>query len=572
MSDTAQEASWPAWPADTEPNERFTLYSRGNVGEVFPHVMSALTGTLIGDPIRQGQVEMFVKMGLFRPHEVQGASQGTGVFCGYLYMNAASMRLFGERMPGMTVREVDAQVMGDTANPPHRRAKGDRNLIATLRLTKYAMSLLRRPSLEPLATARADALRWLATMPAVKDASDAQLLGWLSTFPPRQGASMARLLQWSGFAGAPRGILDRMLDRPNVPPGLANRIVGGTGDVDSAQFAQRLWHLGRLVAADDDLTRIFDEGLHDIALRTQHTTLNVGVASFLHDHGHRGNDEYELATPSWSMDPRPVYAAIDRLRHAPAERGPVATSRRLAQDSETALTAALQLIPRPARRMVARAAHVSRIGAIGRERAKDILVLENLGARAVLHELARRAHDRGGPSDVRDAFCVTADELADFVARPADFADLIAQRAEQQRYLDARIPPIWFQGRIPPPHTWAVRADARPVAPAAGSTIIGLAVSGGTASGPARVVHDPNDPRGLEPGDVLVCAITDPSWTALFLGAAAVVCDSGAVLSHAAIVARELGIPAVLSVPNITAIADGTMLHVDGDAGTVRIG
>jgi len=69
-----------------------------------------------------------------------------------------------------------------------------------------------------------------------------------------------------------------------------------------------------------------------------------------------------------------------------------------------------------------------------------------------------------------------------------------------------------------------------------------------------------------------VCALTDPSWTPLFLGAAAVVCDTGAVLSHAAIIARELGIPAVLSVPAITSISDGTMLHVDGDSGTVRIG
>ena len=92
------------------------------------------------------------------------------------------------------------------------------------------------------------------------------------------------------------------------------------------------------------------------------------------------------------------------------------------------------------------------------------------------------------------------------------------------------------------------------------------------ASGPARVISDPADPRGLEPGDVLVCAITDPSWTPLFLAAAAVVCDTGAIQSHAAIVARELGIPAVLSVPGITSIADGTILHVDGDRGTVRIG
>jgi hypothetical protein len=64
----------------------------------------------------------------------------------------------------------------------------------------------------------------------------------------------------------------------------------------------------------------------------------------------------------------------------------------------------------------------------------------------------------------------------------------------------------------------------------------------------------------------------DPSWTPLFLPAAAVVCDAGAVQSHAAIVARELGIPAVLSVPGITAVADGTTLHVDGDCGTVRVG
>ena len=174
--------------------------------------------------------------------------------------------------------------------------------------------------------------------------------------------------------------------------------------------------------------------------------------------------------------------------------------------------------------MTRRSSLVSRLGSIGRERAKDILVLENLGARRVLHELVRRATQRGGPTDVRLGFCVTASELADFVARPSDFAELIAQRYTLQRYLDDRIPPPWFQG------------------------------------------------RGLEPGEVLVCAITDPSWTPLFLAAVAVVCESGAVQSHAAIVARELGIPAVLSVRGITAVTDGTTLLVDGTNGTVRIG
>jgi rifampicin phosphotransferase len=199
-------------------------------------------------------------------------------------------------------------------------------------------------------------------------------------------------------------------------------------------------------------------------------------------------------------------------------------------------------------------------------------VLENLGARRVLHELVRRAADRGGPSEHRLAFCITIDELPSFVAAPASFEAVLAERRARQQYLDERIPPLWFDGHIPDPSTWERRDGVNRPAPAAGTTLSGIAVNGGVASGPARVIHDPGDPRGLEPGEVLVCAITDPSWTPLFLGAAAVVCDSGALQSHAAIVARELGLPAVLSVPGITAVADGTMLHVDGTTGEVRVG
>ncbi len=561
------------WVADDEPNERFTLYTRGNVGEVFPHVMTALTGTLIGHSVQEAQVGLLVEMGVLRPNEVVGSSVGTGVFGGYLYMNGSAMRLFGVRMPGMSASDADEQVMGSaTGMPPYRRAKGDRSVRASLRLSRYLLRMMRSPDLRPLTEARVDAKAWLTSMPDLNGASDAELLEWLKTYPPRLGASMKRLLFFSGLAAAPRGLLDRAVDRPRMPAGIANRIVGGTGDVDSAQLAKRVWSLGRLVAGDETLTAAFDAGLDDIAGRTADTPLQPAIDTFLADHGHRGNDEYELATPAWAMDPKPVYALIDRLRRAPADRDPVAIADRLGADADAALVYAVQLLPRHWRRMAARCARVSRQGSIGRERAKDVLVLENLGARLVVHELVRRAARRGGPTDVRTAFCVTASELPAFVAAPGEFADTIAERAERQRYLDERIPPEWFQGRIPDPTSWPRRGEAETEAPAAGSMLTGIAVSGGHASGPARVIHDPNDPRGLEPGEILVCAITDPSWTPLFLTAAAVVCDSGAVQSHAAIVARELGIPAVLSVPAITTVADGTMLYVDGDAGTVRVG
>ncbi len=560
------------WVADNEPSTRFPLYSRGNVGEVFPHVLTALTGTLIGASMARGQLESIAEMGVLSQAEMEGSAVGTGVFAGYLYQNASTMRLFGVRSPGMSTADVDQQVLGDVPGlPRYVRSPGDRSFRATLRVMRHMVRLVRTIDLTVLDAARADATAWLDTMPDLTGSSDSELLDWLRSFPSRQGDSMRRLLSSSMGAGVPLGLLQRLLERSHQEASV-NRIVSGTGDVDSARLAQRMWSLGRIVAADDHLTAAFDAGLDGIAERTRSTAFSSAFAAFLVDHGHRCNDEYELASPAWSMDPSPVYAAVDRLRLAPAERDPVVAARRLADDAAAAIDEAAVNTPRLLRKMLRRVANQTRVGAVGRERAKDILVLENLGARLVLHELMRRASERGGPTDTRLAFCVTADELRDFVASPSAFSQIIAERASRQDYLNARVPPDWFEGCIPDPATWKVRDDNVAPAPTRGSVVQGIAVSGGVASGPARVVRDPGDPRGLEPGEVLVCAITDPSWTPLFLGAVAVVCDSGAMLSHAAIVARELGIPAVLSVPGITGIADGTMLQVDGNTGEVRIG
>ena len=559
--------------ADTEPNERFHLYSRGNTGEVFPRVISALTATLIGDSIRRSQTQLFVDMGVLRPHEASGPSVSTGVFGGYLYMNASAMRLFGVRMPGMSPDMAEEQVIGAVGElPPYRRQKGDRNLLATLALARLSARLLRRPDIAALDEARRDALAWASTMPPLATAADAALLAWAASYPPRVGASMRRLLESGSLSAAPIGILDRLVaSRPGATPGLVNRLVAATGDVDSAQPARRLWAISRLVAVDPDLTAAFDDGLDDIGFRIAGSAAAEEIDAFLRDHGHRGNDEYELATPAWAMDPRPVFASIDRLRHVADDRDPEATADRLRADTGQAMAEAMCVAPRPLRRLVRRAVTLARLGGIARERAKDILVLENLAIRQVLHELVRRGAERGGPSDPRLAFCITLDELPRYLEDPTAFADVIADRAAQERYLNDRIPPFWFDREIPDPSTWERREDLASDAPAAGTECTGIAVSGGRASGRARVISDPADPRGLEAGEVLVCAITDPSWTPLFLTASAVVCDTGAMLSHAAIVARELGIPAVMSVAGITSVADGTMLHVDGDRGTVTL-
>jgi rifampicin phosphotransferase len=102
--------------------------------------------------------------------------------------------------------------------------------------------------------------------------------------------------------------------------------------------------------------------------------------------------------------------------------------------------------------------------------------------------------------------------------------------------------------------------------------LTGAAGSGGVATGRARVILDAADPEGLEPGDILVAPQTDPSWVPLFVPAAGVVVNVGAMGSHAMIVSRELGVPCVASVADATdIIPDGATITVDGNAGTVTI-
>ena len=99
----------------------------------------------------------------------------------------------------------------------------------------------------------------------------------------------------------------------------------------------------------------------------------------------------------------------------------------------------------------------------------------------------------------------------------------------------------------------------------------GLPVSAGVVEGTARIVLSAASIDNLSPGDVLVTPTTDTAWTPLFLDAAAVVTELGGSLSHAAIVARELGVPAVVNVEGATTfLRDGDRVRVDGGRGLVE--
>ena len=214
----------------------------------------------------------------------------------------------------------------------------------------------------------------------------------------------------------------------------------------------------------------------------------------------------------------------------------------------------------------------SRVFLSGRERAKTNVVIVINEMRMALREFGRRLVERGVLDQVEQLFMVTDTELDPLRHRPEAYRDVIAQRWAQYRELFDYEPVFVVNGAVPTLSDMARRTESDADKATAGTVLAGAAGSGGSATGRARIILDASDPAGLEPGDILIAPQTDPAWVPLFVPAAAVVVNVGAMGSHAMIVSRELGIPCVVSVADAThLIADGATVTVDGNAGTVTI-
>lgn len=194
--------------------------------------------------------------------------------------------------------------------------------------------------------------------------------------------------------------------------------------------------------------------------------------------------------------------------------------------------------------------------------------------------LGRKLQAAGALAEPNDAFFLSTVELRQAAAAPSSATIGLVQQRKQE--LDARklLTPPPFLGAPPategmPPELQSVFRHffGLGVEPSADAAVItGNAASGGIVRGRARVIRDLSDADRLEPGDILVCTMTAPPWTPLFAIAGGVVTDTGGVLSHSAICAREYAIPCVVGTQvGTTAIPDGAWITVDGDRGLVRL-
>ena len=223
---------------DHPPDRTASLWCRGNVGEVFPNVVTPLSASLYRGAMDRGQAAAALEWGMVTKKQFAASGNGdawlTGVFGGYLYGNVTAARTAVARSPGLTIELVDEQMFGLNGAPPHTRGKGERDPRAAARRSRAFARSMRRPDDSRLRNDQADIAAYVRAQPDITSASDAALVAIARTMPPWAERMMHHLLSASSAAGISRSLLERIVSSLDEP-GLENRLTAGLGTIESAE-------------------------------------------------------------------------------------------------------------------------------------------------------------------------------------------------------------------------------------------------------------------------------------------------------------------------------------------------
>ena len=333
------------------------------------------------------------------------------------------------------------------------------------------------------------------------------------------------------------GILEKLAGRL-----LGTEFTGGTEKLASAGLTLATHQLAAHVRADASIAAILRNHQPEEALRllrAQHPGFAARLDDVITDWGHRGPAETELINPVFADNPARLLDVVAKLAGA-AERDFAPTR---------SISPWVRLL-----------AWVGACFQRSRERARDAAIRLTHEYRLIAREIGTRLVSEGTIEHRDDVFYLIRDEL---LHPPLDVRYLVLRRRVERVRLEREPPPMDFVGH------WEPRVETAPeLSP--GDSMTGIPASVGVVKGRVRVVTA-DSINELKPGEILVAESIDVGWTPFFSYAAAVVVNTGAKMSHAAIVAREFGIPCVVgSKTGSRALRTGHVVEVDGASGRVR--
>lgn len=505
-----------------------------NTAETLVGVLKPLSWAFWEAAIENGMRQCFCDFGVLRRSELTNPSLSqerfTAVFSGRYAVSINAMRRIGDRMMGTDGDAVEEQILGSVDSGIEPQPQRGRYLVVAAKMPVVAYRLPKR-----LRAARQGTHDWWVQQTAPEVTAD--LAGAAERLMTAR-AWFERLMRIHSastmLAQAAYDQVATLCDGVGAD-GLERRLVSGYGDMEEVAIAGDLWEVSRGRLPMDE---------------------------FIVRHGYHGPREGMIDSHSWREDRTPLDKLLEKYKQMPDSKAPADTAKERGAEREKAEA---QLMGALGRAQQARARAVIKFARRHvplREVSKAAFLQAIDVGRAAGHAHGQWLADAGHIDDPADVFFLDLPEVAS--RRTEGLRDLVAERrAENKKFSKVYLPDAW-KGR---PETIDLSTRG-----AEEGEVTGLSVSSGVVKGHARVVVDLDLDDDIEPGEILVCETTDPSWASWFHVASALVIDIGGVMSHGAIVAREMGVPCVINTRNGTRrLNTGDLIEVDGDAGTVKV-
>lgn len=584
---------------DTEPMASAT-YTPAGVGEMVPGMLPPLLWTTAGALLEEGFRELFDRLGAV-PEALAVPHGAIGRFRGRVALNLDLLKLFASELPGGSSSELERQYFGRVISDPAdgrprnsrgRKANGPRALLQATREIRARAHFAREAdvvieSVDMILDGRVD----------VRGLPNHELIRYRHRLLDVAGRAIAAEIAVAAAAAAAYRGIELFLEG-RLPEGdvslWTQRLTSGGIHTCGGHMAFAVCELVTDALTSDALAAVLTTASDPGEVRTRLAGSAAGrrLLERFDELLGRGGSASVFGGPTWAEQQGLVWQVLRQAIDAghivcPGCREPAArcacgtqaiAGRRVPGDRIAALDELEDLLMKTAawratrimtgqvvdvrrrilRRMVADAvAFLDR-----RERAKTAVLRLGGEVRRVHVEMAERLAARGAIGSVEDVAYLSSVEIDAAFDDAGPSHEAVAERRRRHDQARSAGPlPQLFVGRPPAAETRRVTGDS----------FVGWAGSPGRHRARAVVIHDPSE--RLDRGRILVARTTDPSWTPLFLAAGAIVIEEGGPLSHAAIVARELKLPAVLNIPGIVDRLDGAEheVTVDGTSGTVTI-
>ena len=362
-----------------------------------------------------------------------------------------------------------------------------------------------------------------------------------------------------------------LLDKNNQKAHIL--LASGSSDLQLIEVFEALWRLSRKIKNNQTIVEEFKKSVH-VSEAEQILRRAPDVYSdykeFLKKYGYRAVNEVNFSLPRWQENPAFIFTMLKNYLEAPADNNPQLKLEVIGQKQILLLDQISKQLPRWKFFFIKKLLTVARKAQHEREFVKSELVRLFASLRAVYLKIGNLLYAKGLLENSADVFMLEIEEITKINLAMSEFEkDLFKLRLSEKKQEYATYSNI----RLPDTITDLENiSESIPLANNSLSVLRGISASSGKVLGSARVIKSIEEITRLKSGDILVTDHTDPGWTPVFVIIKGVITNTGGLLSHASIIAREYGLPAIVNVAHATElIKDGDLLEIDADNGVIRI-